>query len=460
MHRVAQIAMVVVLALTIFLLLWFKRPQSTERAESREVPSPLAVLGATGRVEGRGETIALGASADGVVERVFVVDGQQVSKGALLAKIGCADISAEIEQAKAEAESARQARIRLLRGHRDEERQAAAQEADGARAVLTQAQEHFQRFDALYQKGEISRDAFEQAKRDQDVAQADYKKAVDEQNLTDAQPLPEEVSRADAEVAAAERTVSVAVDKLDKCNVRAPISGTILKVMTKAGESYSTLLPHPLFTLADESVRRVRAEVDERDIGKVKLGQASIITVEGFPGRRFHGEVIEISPAMKPKAVLSDDPSQKVDRDVLDVIIQLKPSGQDLPLGLRVTAQMTNETEPLPSSSSPPSSKIPQDSEIPASRAVQSSMRQVPAKSDGIVLQVAAMTYRQNADALSAMLQTKSFPAFVLEPNGDHFYRVDIGPYQDPAQARAIKDELRNQGFASVIERPFAAFPR
>jgi HlyD family secretion protein len=327
------------LAVAIPALFWLSRRQAPAQAEQKVIPESLVLLASPGRVEGHGETISLGAATDGVVEAVLVTDGQEVTEGTALAVIGCDDLKAEIDQAKAEAESAQQARIRLVRGHRNEERKAAAQKTAAARAVLNQTQEHLKRMDTLYQKEVIPRDLFEQAKRDYEVAQANYQSSRADQALVESKLLPEEKARADAEVTAAEENVRVATEKLQKCTVRAPISGTVLRIMARVGESYSTLSPRPLFSLADDSIRRVRAEVDERDVGKVKLGQRAIISADGFPGRRFDGRVIELSQVMGRKSVLSGDPAEKADRDILEVIIELDQSAKELPIGLRVTAQ-------------------------------------------------------------------------------------------------------------------------
>ncbi|HKQ85954.1 MAG TPA: efflux RND transporter periplasmic adaptor subunit [Candidatus Acidoferrales bacterium] len=448
------------LALLVPFFIWIRSAQQPTRVEPHETAGPVVQLAALGRVEGRSETISVGAATDGVVKAVFADEGQQVSKGALLAVINCDDISAQVDLAKAQADSARQARIRLLRGNREEERAAAAQATDAAKAVMLQAQDHLKRMDALYQKSEISRDMFDQAKRDFDVAQANFQRAQDEQNLTDAQPLPEDVSRADAEVTAAERNVAVTMDRLEKCNVRAPISGTVLKVLTKAGESYSTLVPQPLFTIADESVRRVRAEVDERDIGRVKLGQQATVTADAYPGKKFEGQVVEISQAMQSKSVLGEDPSQKTDRDVLDVVVQLKPSKEQLPLGLRVTAEMTGTVTPIPQPASTASAAASVTYSAPNSDVTDSPAVQKAAvdpagtttKHAQFLLQAGAMTHTENADALATLLKKKSFPAFVIARNGDPFYRVDVGPYPDLASANAAKQELSTSGFETIIK--------
>jgi HlyD family secretion protein len=454
-HRVA-IFTIAGLFVLLVLLVWLKKAHSPALIASQELSKSSVVLAASGRMEGRQESISVGASADGTIKEVLVTDGQKVSRGDLLAAINCEDVSAAIDLARAQADSARQARVRLLRGHRDEERKAAFQATEAAKAVSRQAEEHFRRFEALYQHGEISRDAFEQARRDLEVAQANYERAVEEQNLVNAEPLPEEVSRADAEVAAADHNINVASEKLEKCRVRAPISGTILRVMTKVGESYSTLLPHPLFLLADDSVRRVRAEVDERDINKVRLGQATIVTADGFPGKRFDGRVVQISGAMKPKSVLSDDPSQKVDRDVLDVVIQLEPSKDVLPVGLRVTVQMTGTAAPLPQTPI----GLSEGPVTPQPETVSRSVTNVSKNLTAFMLQVGAMKDKKNADGLTAVLQSKGFPAFVLARAGDRFYRVDVGPYPNAASARAVASELRAEGFDIAFERQNPASTR
>lgn len=456
------------IALAIPLWVWMQRAPEPRRAASAgaAVSSVSGVqLAALGRVEGRGETISIGAATDGVVQAVFVSEGQDVKKGTLLASINCDDISEEVDLAKAQADSARDARTRLLRGNRDEERAAAAKATDAAKAVMMQAQDHLDRMDALYQKQEISRDTFDQANRDFQVAEADYEKAEEEQKLADADPLPEEVSQANAEVRAADRAVKVAMDRVEKCNVRAPISGTILKVLTKAGESYSTLLPHPLFTISDESVRRVRAEVDERDISKLKIGQASFVTADAFPGQKFEGQVVEISEAMGPKSVMNDDASQEIDRNVLDVVIQLKPTKEELPIGLRVTAEMTGVTTPIAQpeteSSSTPSLPVDATAAVASTTAPAEQTATLPAAvstnvvaQGGFLLQAGAMTHSENADALVAELQQKSFPAFVKTRNGDPFYRVDVGPYATLAAATDAKNALSNGGFETILKRP------
>lgn len=443
-----------ILFIAIPLYFWFSSRPKTTKTEPAAITGTSILLASPGRVEGLEETIALGAAADGVVKAVHVTAGQHVAAGDVLAEIDCDDLKAEIEQAKAEAESARQSRVRLIRGHRDEERAAAAQNTAAAQSTLEQAKEHFERIDSLYQKDAVARDLFEETKRDYEVAQANYAMYRATQDLIDAPPLPEEVAKADADVASAEKNISATTEKLRKCWVRAPFSGTVLKVMARVGEAYSTLLPRPLFSFANDSARRVRAEVDEWDIGKVKPGQRAIVTADGFPGRRFEGRVVELAHVMGRKSVLSGDPAEKADRDVLEVTVGLDPSAKVLPVGLRITAQFLNSIEKTGISdnlgdSAPTGSGGPPQPEADSKTSVNA-----PLLPKGTIrIQVAAMEDQSGALAMAEVLQIKKFPAFVIPPGRDKYYHVQVGPYPDEKSAAIAQRLLKAQGFESILKK-------
>ncbi len=70
-----------------------------------------------------------------------------------------------------------------------------------------------------------------------------------------------------------------------------------------------------------------------------------------------------------------------------------------------------------------------------------------------IVLQVAAVKNEQDALALAEALQTKKFPAFVLMPGEDSYYRVQVGPYADQQSANQARRGLEQQGFKAIVKR-------
>ena len=321
---------------------FFASSRRTEIVQAHPAPSsavPSVVFASSGRVEGLTETTQVGAAADGILKTIYVKEDQYVTKGTVLGEIACDDLNPVLQTALAEADAARQARSRLVRGTREEEKRVASKKTAAARATFEEAKARLARSRALYQGGEIARSAYDQAVRDLGVAQAEFQAAVRTEQLLAAPPVKEDKARADAEVLAAEGRVQTVQERIRKCSILAPIDGTVLRVYARAGESFSTVTPRPLFSLADASGRRVKAEVDERDFGKVTIGQNVVIQADGLNGKKLTGKVARISAVMGRKSVYTGDPSDKSDRDILEATIDLGEDAQALPIGLRVTVQ-------------------------------------------------------------------------------------------------------------------------
>jgi multidrug resistance efflux pump len=300
---------------------------------------PRVIAASPGRIEGASEAVRVGAGVDGVVEAVLVKEGQFVSAGTVMARLGCSDLGVELKHADAEWKAAEQRRSRLLAGSRPEERALAAQKVETVKAVLEEASKYYERVLPLAAKDVLSQAALDKARRDVVVAQSQVQEAVRYQSIIDAPPLKEDLARADAEADAAVQMVRVWERRLEKCVVRAPISGTVTRSYANTGESFSTAIPHPLFVVSDIRARRVRAEVDERDIASVEVGQKTEVTADAFAGRTFRGIVIQTYPALGRKTVMTGDPSERSDRDVLEVVVLLQSDSKILPLGLRVAVQ-------------------------------------------------------------------------------------------------------------------------
>jgi ABC exporter DevB family membrane fusion protein len=299
--------------------------------------SPPPVLAAPGRVEGQSDVVEVGAAVDGVIAELLVNEGQVIKAGELIARIACDDLEAEIGAAKAAENAARQSKVRLVRGSRDEERRAAAADEAAARAALGDAQDQYKRFSALIADGIVPKDQFDRASRQLDAAQAATAAAVARERLVSADPLPEDLQRADAEIALAERRAASAEARFAKCFVRSPIDGTVLKRHREPGESISMFVPRPIVSVANVTAIRIRAEVDERDIARVREGQRTRVTIDAFPDQTFSGTVRRIGSLMGRKTVRAGDPAEKADRDVLEVLIDIDKPDPKLVIGLRVT---------------------------------------------------------------------------------------------------------------------------
>src|SRR6266404_9506034 len=112
------------LLLVILAVAFLGTTRNRNLVQARGIPSDSAaaavVFASPGRVEGASETTQVGAAADGILKAVYVKEGQFVRRGTLLGEIACDELQPALQTAMAEADSARQARARLLRGARDE----------------------------------------------------------------------------------------------------------------------------------------------------------------------------------------------------------------------------------------------------------------------------------------------------------------------------------------------------
>jgi cell division septation protein DedD len=112
-------------------------------------------------------------------------------------------------------------------------------------------------------------------------------------------------------------------------------------------------------------------------------------------------------------------------------------------------------------------SSPPDDNLKPAWSAPGSSPRTVPASTKGrsgrssaapaipsgsYTLQVAALRREADAMSLASHLQKKKFPAFVMSPQGDKYYRVQVGPYADQKSADAARKGLEGAGFKAIVK--------
>ena len=67
-------------------------------------------------------------------------------------------------------------------------------------------------------------------------------------------------------------------------------------------------------------------------------------------------------------------------------------------------------------------------------------------------LQVAALTREADALELATRLQKRKFPAFVVSPQTDKYYRVQVGPYSDQKAAEAARKGLEGAGFKAIVK--------
>ena len=113
----------------------------------------------------------------------------------------------------------------------------------------------------------------------------------------------ESVSVAQANIKNAQESLKLAQIVLGYTSLYAPFSGVILVRNAELGEDMQP--GTPVFTLADLDHVWLRAYVNETDIGRVRFGQAALITTDSYPGQKYIGRISMISENAEftPKSV-------------------------------------------------------------------------------------------------------------------------------------------------------------
>jgi RND family efflux transporter MFP subunit len=263
--------------------------QARQRAGAT-TPDPRPIAAASGvRAEGRlttypGGEVTVAAEYPGTIVELRVAEKSVVKKGDVIATIRADDERAALAASHARIDEA-QADVKFLESEVGRQEQLAKMDGTTPQAV-------------------------ERAGHDRDAARARLSAATAEQK----------------------RLAAV----VRKTRILAPISGVVVLRNVDAGETVSA--GAPLVTIADLSRRRIEAEVDEFDAGRVQTGSHVRISAEGWAGS-WRGTVEEIPDAVQPRRLKPNDPGRPSDTRVLLVKVALDEK-TPLKLGQRVEVEI------------------------------------------------------------------------------------------------------------------------
>jgi HlyD family secretion protein len=217
-------------------------------------------VSATGQLQPR-ESVQLSAEVLGKVEQILVSAGDEVTEGQLLLRIDRGALLEDIESL--------QAQVRMDR---------IAIESAGLR--LSSAATERDRITSLHERGIVSdatRDevglAWEQARVETDATR-------------------ERLTQSEARLRALR-------NDLDKTEVRAPMTGTVLLVQREPGEGVAPgmggVAGTSLALIGDLSEVRILVEIEEAEVALVRVGQEASVEVDALEDREFHATVVELA---------------------------------------------------------------------------------------------------------------------------------------------------------------------
>ena len=240
------------------------------------------------------------------IASVLVQEGDYVRKGQVLARLDTSRLEPQLAQAEAQAAAQRAVVERLHHGSRPEEIAQARANLLLAQADARQARDNYRRIDDLFTSSNgraVSRQSVDDAKAQQDVADAKVVVSRKALELSLLGPRKEDIAQAEAMLDGEEAQVALLNQELADAQLRAPLNAVVRSRIAEPGDMASP--QKTAFTLAIVNPKWVRAYVSERDLGLVRPGMPATVEVDSFPRKRFEGWVGFISPVAEftPKTV-------------------------------------------------------------------------------------------------------------------------------------------------------------
>jgi multidrug resistance efflux pump len=289
-----------------------------------------------GRVEGGSDVLSLGTSATGTIAELLVNAGAHVQAGQHLVRVECGNVARELEARKSDLAAAEAAFLRTVHGPRLEEIGIGVANVHLADARLQEAEKVLQRTQLLREGFTVTRVQIDQAQRDARMAAALLDEMRARLALLNAGSREEDITESRARRDAAKERVEEAAVRLGYCSVDAPIGGIVLSTNVSPGQLVSTMVPVTLLTMVDDSSRRVRTFVDEREISKLCLRQRARITADGIPGMQADGVVENVGVAVGESPFANN-----ASRQFRQVMLSVPDNPQQMPIGLRVSVQFS-----------------------------------------------------------------------------------------------------------------------
>jgi multidrug resistance efflux pump len=315
-------------------------------ASSEPAAAPARIY-ASGIIEGRTEDVELRLEVAGRVTEVCVHEGDWVEAGDVLVRL---DDRRERQQVAASLANQRLAEAnleRLINGARESERQEARNLLTARQARRDQARLALQRIRMLRAQDAVTQQEADDKTSEVDALTAETAAAQARLEQLEAPAREDEVRAAQARVASAQAEHELANIVLGKTELRAPSRSQVLDVHVEPGELVAAGVGEPVIVLADTSLLRVRAFVEEIDAPRITLGAQATIKADGLPGREFSATVSSLSPQMRPKSMTSGNPDELYDTKVREVLLDVAPVDgvTELIAGLRVDVTLSAAPE-------------------------------------------------------------------------------------------------------------------
>ena len=296
-----------------------------------------SIVSASGEIKPK-VYVNIGANAFGKITKLYVKEGDRVSKGQLLAQLENVQSSADLNAQQASLDAAQTDTVAAEAGLNT-----SLADLNRAKSDAEKAQLDWTRAQGLYKAALI-------AKSDYDTQNASWQTAQAGLAQAEAKVAQARAQRDSAERHIAQNRANLihAADVLRKTTYNAPFDGIITNLPVREGETVVIGIQNSqgstLMTIADMSVITAEVEVDETDIVSVKMGQPVEVSIDAIPKKTFKAVVTEIGDdAIVRSTGVSTSSQTTASQEAKDfkVVVTLQDPPSDVRPGLSATAKIT-----------------------------------------------------------------------------------------------------------------------
>ena len=243
------------------------------------------------------------ARVGGYVDSILFEENTHVNKGQLLVKIDPRDYKIKVEQAVA-AQSGASAGINVGQSQifaTAANSSSAKAEVASAAARLDKVRKDYDRYANLVKDGSVTRQQFDQAKADLEVAQANYNAARDQYKAAQEQvgTTRSQLKVTNTGVTARQADVDFAKLQLTYTDIKSPASGLAAKKNVQVGQLVQA--GQTLFSVVNDNSLYITANFKETQLDEIRNGQKVDLKVDAYPDLKVEGTVYNFSPATGAK---------------------------------------------------------------------------------------------------------------------------------------------------------------
>jgi multidrug resistance efflux pump len=278
------------------------------------------------------QKLQIASEISGVIEKIYVVEGDRVKAGQPLVKLVQRDYLKELETSQAQLREA-QANLDLLYAGAKPEDVALAEQKVVEAEVKVQYSEVFAKRQAeLVQQEFISQQDYENALKQRDNDQEALRTARKQLETVKAFARPEQIKVQEAEVDRLKQVVKFNQEQLARTIILSPIDGVIITphIEEKEGQFIDMMSGSKVGEVENSLTIRAEVLILEDDVSLVQVGQAVELRPWAYPDVPFYGKVVSIAPV----SAQTVDPATKVVTETVRVITELPNENQLLKSGM------------------------------------------------------------------------------------------------------------------------------